>query len=76
MVNMSTMWKHVLDHKYLIKRGLRWILGNGEKIKFWHDKWIEESPLIDYIPQKLRSQIRDTTVSEFIENNKFGILLN
>lgn len=63
------MWKYVLDHKYLIKRGLRWILGDGEKIRFL--TWEIDRGITSYrlYPHKLRSQIRDTTkISDFIEN--------
>lgn len=38
---------------------------------------MKESPLLDRILRELRSQIWDTIkVGEFIENNKFVILLN
>lgn len=40
---------------YLIKKKLCWISGNGKRINFWHDIWKEESPFIDKIPLKMRS---------------------
>lgn len=53
----STMEKYILDSRYLIKKGFRWILGNGYKNKFWHDVWIVESPLMYRIFQEPRLRI-------------------
>lgn len=46
-------------------------MGNGENIKFSHDDWMEESPLIDKIPLDRRSTIyEDIKVIDFITDNK------
>lgn len=47
LANATTMWKYILDHMYLIRKGLHWILRNGERINFWHDNWMEEAPLTE-----------------------------
>lgn len=67
----SRIWKYVLVHRYLLKRGIRWCLGNGNKIRFWYDNWMEDSPSIEKIPLKQRSTISyDDKVSHFISENK------
>lgn len=33
----STMWKYILDHRYILKKGLSWITGNGKRINFGYE---------------------------------------
>lgn len=33
----------------LFKKGLAWVLGNGESIKFLYDNWMDESPVINKV---------------------------
>lgn len=46
---MSPVWKHILDYRNLLKKGLLWLLGNRESINFWYGNWDEKSPIIQYI---------------------------
>lgn len=60
-----------LDQRYLIREGLCWILGNGKRINFWYDVWIEKSPLIAKASQENRSKLTySIKVNYFIDNNK------
>jgi hypothetical protein len=43
--NCSQFWKGLLEVKEQCRRGLAYVLGNGKKIRFWHDVWIEGCPL-------------------------------
>lgn len=45
------------------------------QIILWHDIYMEDSPLLDNIPQDLRSQ-HITEASDFINNNILGIATN
>lgn len=55
----------------MVKKGLYWTLGNGEKVNFLHDIWREESPVIGKIPQEWRSRIiENSKVNHFVDNNK------
>lgn len=31
----STIWKNILDDKYLIEKGLLWTMGTGHDKNFW-----------------------------------------
>lgn len=42
--NSSWLWKSIIKCRDLLKKGLRWEVGNEQKIKFWEDKWI---PIIE-----------------------------
>lgn len=37
-------WKSILKGSELIKHGLRWIVGNGEKNQVWTDQWLPITP--------------------------------
>lgn len=47
--SVSPAWKHILDRKKLLKKGVAWLLGNGECISFWYENWCEKSPIIQHI---------------------------
>ncbi|GMY32903.1 uncharacterized mitochondrial protein AtMg00310-like [Fagus crenata] len=38
--NASFIWRSICAAKGVLTRGLRWQVGNGEKIKIWKDKWL------------------------------------
>lgn len=37
---MSYTWRSILKGLELLKEGVIWRVGNGEKIKIWEDPWI------------------------------------
>jgi hypothetical protein len=43
--NSSQFWKGLLDIREDCKRGFKYIVGNGLRIRFWHDTWAGECPL-------------------------------
>lgn len=64
------IWKYVLDHRYLLKKGIRLCLGNENKIRIWYDNWMEESPLIEKVPQERKFYFPRNRISQFIDENK------
>jgi hypothetical protein len=36
----SYAWRSILCSIDILARGSRWIVGNGEEVKVWHDNWI------------------------------------
>ena len=36
----SCAWRSIMADQPLIKRGMRWQVSDGERIKIWRDKWI------------------------------------
>lgn len=48
-----------------------WILGEGKGINFWHNKWKEDSPLVDKInPNMSHSIVKNVKVSDFINSTE------
>nr|TKW10040.1 hypothetical protein SEVIR_6G099700v2 [Setaria viridis] len=37
---ISYMWRSILRGAQLLKEGLIWRIGNGEKVKIWEDPWL------------------------------------
>lgn len=49
----SWLWSSLMEGKDLLDKGLRWNVGNGEKIQFWGDHWIpswEEGKIFSRTP--------------------------
>lgn len=60
-----------MDKRVLLNRGLNWILGNGNKINFWLDNWVNDSPLINkVIPDKVEYINKEVKVSNFLDMTK------
>ena len=36
----SYAWRSLMAAQSIVQRGMRWQIGNGNKIRLWHDKWI------------------------------------
>lgn len=47
-----------------------------EKINFWHDLWMEESPLIDTNSYGFEKSNYKLKLVIFIDNNKLGTTIN
>lgn len=41
--NSSYTWRSIWDVKWVLRRGLRWRLGDDEYIRVWFDAWIPET---------------------------------
>jgi hypothetical protein len=41
----SQFWKGLHEAKPYCQRGMKHILGNGKKIRFWQEVWLRECPL-------------------------------
>lgn len=49
----SNMRKYILVRRYLINKRICWVLGNGNRINFWHDIQTKNLSLINKIPQEV-----------------------
>ena len=38
--NPSYVWRSLMVVQNIIQRGMRWQVGDGKKIRVWHDKWV------------------------------------
>ncbi|XP_057248334.1 uncharacterized protein LOC130590283 [Beta vulgaris subsp. vulgaris] len=45
--NVSWQWRRLMRLRSSFKKGLRWIVGNGDQISFWFDNWIFSTNLAE-----------------------------
>lgn len=69
--NASRWWKEIHKVCENVESGiwfdncLEWVVGEGQKVKFWKDKWIGEEPLCSRFPRLyMVSECKDTTIME------------
>ncbi|XP_020525589.1 uncharacterized protein LOC110007635 isoform X3 [Amborella trichopoda] len=48
---MSVFWKDIFLFKAYLHRDIRWCMGNGAQIPFWHHKWLGDSLLKIAFPE-------------------------
>jgi hypothetical protein len=41
----SQFWRGLHEIKYTCQKGLKYVVGNGRKVRFWEDVWLGECPL-------------------------------
>lgn len=65
-------WNSILEIIDIIIKSLRWIVGNDKSINFWTFNWVCPFPLINLIPENLRTNIDwNINVSDFITNKNW-----
>ena len=42
--NPSYTWRSIMAAQNLVKKGIRWRIGNGANVRVWMDKWL---PVLD-----------------------------
>lgn len=66
-VNASWQWRKLMQLRKTFKKGLRWVVGNREKISFWFDNWAFQYP-ISSICQVVRGS-ESLVVAHFINQD-------
>lgn len=64
----SFAWRSILGSSELLKKGLFWRIGNGEKMRIWGDKWIQILATFS-IQSPPRLLDLDAIVSELIDRD-------
>jgi hypothetical protein len=64
-VGTSPFWKGVLWATQAARLGIRWVVGNGKKVRFWEDCWLGNTSLaITYWPLYVINEQQGKTVQE------------
>lgn len=62
----SYAWRSILHGREVIKRGARWRIGNGQKIKIWQHHWLRRKHP-PYLPECPIQDFEDSTVDTLID---------
>ncbi|KAL6140994.1 hypothetical protein ACLB2K_059286 [Fragaria x ananassa] len=64
----SSTWRGIIHGAELIRKNLKWRVGNGQTVKFWFDCWFTSEPLIHHaLPSA--SFDENVSISFFFWNN-------
>ena len=79
---MSNIWREVIKvgedpkvKKFVGYEGCRWVVGNGNSILFWYDRWSSDRALHEVFPRLFRLAINQLArVAEYAQNNSFKVI--
>jgi hypothetical protein len=72
--NCSQFWRSLLDIKEDVERGFKYVVGNGRKIRFWHDTWSCGCPLKIVFPHLFEICHQQDWSVRRVCNSEFGEL--
>ncbi|KAH9725592.1 putative reverse transcriptase/RNA-dependent DNA polymerase [Citrus sinensis] len=68
--NPSYIWQSILWGRQVLQKGIRWRIGNGEKIQICRDNWIPRPEM--FKPISIRNVAADASVADLIsQENKW-----
>ena len=67
----SPVWKSLLNCRDLLRRGIVWKIGNGDKVSFWFDNWLGNHNLVEMLNMSAANvPSLEAKVSDFILQNR------
>lgn len=66
--SFSWQWSKLMDLRDLYYKGIMCLVGKGDKIRFWNDRWVYQDSLTDMVLHVGNSQLfeENITVDKFI----------
>lgn len=68
----SSIWPGLKKMHPLLAQGCRWLVGKGDKIHFWKDKWLS-SPITQILNIQDKDLPLSTKVADLIHNNSWRL---
>ncbi|XP_056690230.1 uncharacterized protein [Spinacia oleracea] len=65
----SSIWRHILCQREILRKGIRWKLGNGKSINFWLDNWVIQDNLLSHLKLNINTVNSNLRVADFILPN-------
>ncbi|XP_056685626.1 uncharacterized mitochondrial protein AtMg00310-like [Spinacia oleracea] len=65
----SSIWKHILNQREILHKGIRWKIENGKSINFWLDNWVIQDNLLNHLNLNISNVNTNLLVSDFILPN-------
>ncbi|XP_070665238.1 uncharacterized protein [Malus domestica] len=64
--NSSSVWKSMAVAQPVLQKGLRWQVGDGRKIKIWHDQWLPRDSYFKVLSSPPSSWDKEATVNSLM----------
>lgn len=64
--NDSKIWRHILSQREIIRKGIRWKIGNGHSTNFWLDNWVLKIDLASFLNKNINDINPHLRVADFI----------
>lgn len=61
----SIIWRGVVWGAELLRKRLRWMVGNGKIVAFWKDVSLGEKPLCDSLPDQVGDEELESKIIEY-----------
>ena len=66
----SNFWKGICSTKDSFAQSIRYQVGNGENVSFWHDVWVGNNPLVIQFPDLYKcAKNRKARVRDYLDTN-------
>lgn len=66
----SYEWRSIIQTRDLLRKGIKWVVGNGESIRVWKDNWIKSKPATTPIGSETTSNPQFRVCELFAYNTK------
>lgn len=68
--NASSLWREICDIQPSVRKGIRWVCGNGNRIRFWKDRQVVcEHAQCDKAIEIIPRNAKGLCVKEFVGPN-------
>lgn len=74
--NDSYIWKKILAQRDLMRKDIRWKIGNGQSINFWLDNWLGQTNLCSLLNINSKTVDMDLKLGQFITSDHCWNLTN
>jgi ribonuclease HI len=65
----SVLWKAICKEWDTVNQNATWNVGNGKRILFWRDSWLESyGPIINHLEREVQVETLDYTVADMVDD--------
>jgi len=66
---LKPLWKGIFGVWQKVLKGIKWVVGNGEIVRFWLNNWVDnEGPLVHKALGVIPEAMLNKTVAEFVDD--------
>lgn len=75
--NSSYVWQSIASSRPVLQKGLQWHVGNGMRVRIWHDEWVPRESCFRILTPPLMHWDVDAMVDKFfwVESKQWNVQL-